>query len=320
MRRLISSVLLSASTSQALVWAQAPPASAAQRDLATGIRAVEEGDLEAAVVALDTAIRRLKLERGSERDQATAHLYLAMAHLGLSQWERARGEMREAWRNNKGLALDPKKYPPRVIQLYEEIQREGGQAEAPPALSPPKPAVVPTPHGGDQASSKKGGSKTALLVVAGGAVAAGVAVAALKGGSPAPSPSPTPLPAPPTGSVSVRLTLNNQTQGTFSCSAGLFFRMYGSNTTASSVGLNRFDLDFTSGSPGCRSHPSPINGAAMLVSSLSPLSADILLRQVDLAGDLCEDNGQPGCSWQAHLSVATNLGSYTADIQFSTTR
>jgi hypothetical protein len=175
--------------------AQAPPASATA-DLATGIRQVDEGDLEAAVITLDAVVQRLKQEKGHEADLAKAHLYLSMAHLGLSQWERAKGEMREAWRNNRTLALDPREFPPRVVQLYEQVKQEAKDAE--PAQAAPKPAAAP--QAAQTTPSRKGRGKTVpILIGVGVAAGAGIAVAAASGGggatsSPAAAPTATPTP------------------------------------------------------------------------------------------------------------------------------
>src|SRR5688572_8890777 len=84
-----------------------PQTAGAQADLGAGIRLMEEGDLDQAVIALDAVVQRLTSAKGKEKELALAHLYLGMAHLGLSQWERARAEMREAWRNDKDMKLDP---------------------------------------------------------------------------------------------------------------------------------------------------------------------------------------------------------------------
>ena len=190
MRKLVLVALASSLIFQVPVSAQAPAQSQTQADLATGIRQVEEGDLEAAVITLDAVIQRLKQAKGQERDLATAHLYLSMAHLGLSQWERAKAEMREAWANNKDLTLDPKKYPPRVIQLHDDTKREARKAEAEAAKARSRPSPAPTPVAAAQAPSKKGGSKTTLILLGVGvaATAGGVAIAV----RPEPSPTPTP--------------------------------------------------------------------------------------------------------------------------------
>jgi hypothetical protein len=167
-----------------------PPAS----ELAVGMRQVEEGDLDAAVITLDTVIQRLATVKGTEKDRATAHLYLSMAHLGLSQWERARAEMREAWRNNKELRLDPLKFPPRVLQTFEEAKQDAKGTDASQPLSKDQPSPPPGPTPQVVSADKKGGSKGLLVI--GGLALAGGGVAAAGGGSNPPSPTPLPASTP----------------------------------------------------------------------------------------------------------------------------
>jgi chitodextrinase len=197
--------------------AQAP--STTTQDLATGIHQVNEGDLDAATMTLDSVVQRLKQEKGREKDLATAHLYLAMAHLALSQWERAKGEMREAWRNDRQLALDPQKFPPRVIQLYEETKREQRQAETATA----KPAAA-------QAVPAQKSRSRALPILIGGGLAAGAAVgiaAAAGGGSSSTLPASVSASASPGGTaivgvtqVTLTATAANLTTPTYSWSFG----------------------------------------------------------------------------------------------------
>ena len=149
-------------------------------ELAVGIRQVQEGDLDAAVITLDTVIQRLSKVKGAEKDVATAHLYLGMAHLGLSQWERAKAEMREAWRNNKDLRLDPQSFSPRVRQMFDDAKREAATAESATKQSDEQTAVNPGTNPQPPPVAKKGGSK-ALFIVGGVAITGG-ATAAMAGG------------------------------------------------------------------------------------------------------------------------------------------
>jgi hypothetical protein len=168
--------------------------------LAQGVRQVEEGDLATAIITLDGVVQTLSTVKGGEKDLATAHLYLGMAHLGLSQWERAKVEMREAWRNNKGMKLDPMKFPPRVIQAFEAAKAEGVNVQRPAVPVTQVPVTAPA----DAGNSKKGGSSKALLIVGGLALAGGGVALAGGGGS---SPPPTPAPAGPTTVLAVSGTL-----------------------------------------------------------------------------------------------------------------
>ncbi len=179
-RKLIAIAVALAVTSSTPIRAQAP----ANAGLALGIQQVDEGDLAAAVITLEGVIRQLTGIKGSEALLSTAHLYLGIAHVGLSQFERAKAEMREAWLKNKGLNLDPKKFPPRVIQTFEEAK---GGAKAAPSVASPAAA--------GPAAEKKGGGGKGMLIL-GGLAAAGGAVALSSGGKSSPIPAPTPAPTP----------------------------------------------------------------------------------------------------------------------------
>jgi hypothetical protein len=108
-------------------------------DVAAGIRQMEEGDLEAAARTLQRAVDQLAADRERRKDLAVAQAYLAMAHLGLGHGEQARGAMREAFRADRDLALDPKKFPPRVRLLLDEVRKAAG-VETRPAAAPEAPA------------------------------------------------------------------------------------------------------------------------------------------------------------------------------------
>jgi hypothetical protein len=147
-------------------------------ELVKGITQVDEGDLEAAVATLDGVVQKLSATSGNDKELALGHLYLGIAHLGLSQWERAEHEMREAWRRDHGLRLDPKQFPPRVIRLLDEVK----------AAEPGPTEQRPTPT-----ATRSHGSRNTLLIV--GAIAAGGAAGAIAAGSHA-NPTSTPLPTP----------------------------------------------------------------------------------------------------------------------------
>lgn len=145
----------------------------ATADLALGIRQVEEGELETAVVTLGSVVSALSGKQGREKELSVAHLYLSMAHLGLSEWEVAKANMRLAWRTDRALRLDPKQFPPRLLQLYEEIKREDGDATRAPSASTAEPPRA-------NARSRKGHSKAILMAGAGlGGAALTVGILAL---------------------------------------------------------------------------------------------------------------------------------------------
>jgi hypothetical protein len=232
-----------------------------------------------------------------------------MAHLGLSQWERAKGDMREAWRNDRGMTLDPKKFSPRVIQLYEQTRRES---------VPPPPAATPKATPETTAAAKPVGQKKGhsllLPVLIGGAVAAGVGIA-VAGGKSSGTPTPTPT---PTGSVTTVLRLDGQHGGTVPCHGGLSFTIEVSNTTPQVVQINSFDLSLQTVSAGCASQVPPVNGSLFSPRELGAgTSAEI--RRFDLAGQVCSPPfGAVGCTWHAYLTVSTSRGEARDDLVFAT--
>jgi hypothetical protein len=163
----------------------ASTAQAPAPELADGIRLVDEGDLEGAVGALEAALARLATDDGAERQRALGHLYLGMALLGLERPGEARASVQEAWRLNRGARLDPRRFPPRLVSLYEEVGREA----RPPANGPKR-------------------AKLLLPAAVGALVGAG---AASLGGSTAAPPAAPPQ-APPPPPVTVRL-FNNDDAG-----------------------------------------------------------------------------------------------------------
>lgn len=189
MSRKFQAVSLAMSLIVTVPAAAQPPSGAAE--LATGIRQVDEGDLEAAVLTLDGAVQRLSAEKGREKDLARAYVYLAVAHLGLGRTEDAKAKLREAWKADHDTRLDSRKFSPRLIQLYEQARQEGNVA--PPATATTTPSAP--------AREKKGGG-TKWLLVGGGLAAVGIGVAAAAGGGGADAPS-----APPAGPATVTFPL-----------------------------------------------------------------------------------------------------------------
>ena len=140
-----------------------------------GIRQVEDGDYDPAIVTLDAAARRLTADPSRARDLSQAYLYLGIAYIGKGHEAAAKAKFREAVAQIKDLTLSPDKFPPKVIDLFEAARAEA-RAQATPA-----PAAAPTPA--PAAAGKKGGSGKTILIVGGlAAVGGGVALAAGGGG------------------------------------------------------------------------------------------------------------------------------------------
>jgi len=141
--------------------AQAPPADA---EVAAGMKQVDDGDYDRAILTLDNAARRLAGDPARAAELSQAYLYLGIAYIGKGHEAAAKAKFREALKQIKDLTLSPEKFPPKVIDAFEEAKHEAATA-----------AAEPAPVG------KKGGSKKAL-VIGGLAAAAAVGVAVAAGG------------------------------------------------------------------------------------------------------------------------------------------
>ena len=141
--------------------ADAPPAPT-DKDVVEGVKQVDDGEYDKAILTLDNAARRLAGDPAKVADLSQAYLYLGIAYIGKGHEAAAKAKFREALRQIKDLTLSPEKYPPKVIDAFEEAKEEEAKA----------PAVA----------QKKGGSKKGLVI--GGVLAAGAAVgvAAAAGG------------------------------------------------------------------------------------------------------------------------------------------
>ena len=153
--------------------AAAPAAPTQDPGLTAGIRQVNEGDFEGAVVTLGPVADRMSAT--GAHDAAQACLYLGIAHLALDQVDAARARFREALGHEPSLRLSPDRFSPKVIAAFEEARRE---REA--AARATKPAEAAAP-------GKKGGRGKRTVLIAGGAVAAGVGIALAASGGSAPA-------------------------------------------------------------------------------------------------------------------------------------
>jgi hypothetical protein len=161
----------------------AGPSPAADPSIREGIRQVDEGDLSGAVVTLTSALNRRDAPQVPERERALGYVYLGMAQLGLGQGDPARASLRYAWSLNQGARLDPKRFPPRVVRLYDEV-------------------------GAEVRARSRGNRSTRSLAILGSAAGIGLgAVAVAAGGQPSAGP-PAATPAAPQA-VRVRLFNND---------------------------------------------------------------------------------------------------------------
>src|SRR5688572_27337277 len=143
----------------ALLIAPAGGAAGASQDLATGIRQVQEGDFENAVVTLQAVSRALAGQTTRRLELAQAYLYLGIAHVALDQADPAKAAFKAALGQNKSLRLSEDRFSPKVIAAFEAARREAEAASGPP----------------DAGEASRG--KPLLWVALGGAAAGAVALA-----------------------------------------------------------------------------------------------------------------------------------------------
>jgi hypothetical protein len=166
----------------------AQPPMTPEQEAAEGIRQVEQGDFETAVITLDSAIKRLDGQPGRQPLVQNALLQLGVALVALEQTDAAKARFQHALKLDPKLRLRPDAFSPKVIGVFEQARIEAA------AAAPPK--------------SGGGSGKAVVLVGLGAAAAAGVALAAGgdEGGPP-----------PPTGAVA---TLARFTEASVTCDDG----------------------------------------------------------------------------------------------------
>jgi tetratricopeptide (TPR) repeat protein len=148
-RRKVLSVFLTLGLS----WQGAPIFAQAVSDaeVARGIRYVNEGDYDRAILVLDGAARRLSSAPGDARELAQAYLYLGIAYFAKGHTASAKARFRDAVRHDPGLSLRPEEFAPKVVELVEVAREEVAKAAPPPSSSPTV---------GEKKGSKKGGTET----------------------------------------------------------------------------------------------------------------------------------------------------------------
>lgn len=152
-------------------------------DVAKGVKQVDEGDYDAAILTLDNAARHLAADPSKSRELSYAYLYLGIAYMGKGHEAAAKAKFREAVSRLKDLSLSPDKFSPKIIDLFETVKEEtakgDGPAKAPAKASSP---AAPTPKAPTQTVSEGGGGGKTLLFVGLGVAAAAGAILVLKGG------------------------------------------------------------------------------------------------------------------------------------------
>jgi hypothetical protein len=142
-RRLAVFILCALGGSLAPVRADEP----ADVEIEAGIRQVQEGDFETAVVTLDDAYRRLSRDTPRSPLLVRAAVHLGMAYVALDQRETAKARFKDALGLDPNLRLTSERYSPKVIAVFEEARRERA-AQAVAISTPRKRSARPWILGG----------------------------------------------------------------------------------------------------------------------------------------------------------------------------
>ena len=300
-----------------LVSAPVPSATQERGDLEKGIRQVEGGEFEDAVITLDAAARMLASEGKRPKELARAYTYLAIAYLELSQEQAAKAKFLEALQTDKDLRLDPKQLPPKVIQFFEDAAREAkAKMTTEPEPSPtPNPTTTTAPT--TTTTATKGKSKTVPIVIGVGAAAAGIAVAAAAGGGKSPAPTPaTTLPAGTTLSQLSASVTSPQRTTNIVCTQTVNVVVTLTNRGNSSVAVTGVRHENRVVSGGCSAtQPFTFNPGATVVGPNQTVT--VLNSPLYSSGSGCCNasspcNGSIFCELTAVLTVVTGLGEVPA--------
>lgn len=97
---------------------------ASDPEVEAGVRQVQEGDFETAVITLEAASRRLAREAKPAGLRVRAALHLGIARVALDQRGAAKTCFKDALALQPALRLTPDRYSPKVIGVFEEARRE----------------------------------------------------------------------------------------------------------------------------------------------------------------------------------------------------
>jgi hypothetical protein len=120
-RRVLATLLALALATPSVVLPQATGTA----DLEKGIRLTREGDFDAAVAALQSAIKQLGAPAAA-KDLARAYTYLGVAHLNMGQDAAARADFQAALKADPKLTLSSSEFPPKVTQAFASARSAAG--------------------------------------------------------------------------------------------------------------------------------------------------------------------------------------------------
>ena len=253
----------------------APAQAALDAEVAKGMALVDDGDYDAAILALDAAARRLAQDPKKTQDLSQAYLYLGIAYMGKGHEAAAKAKFKEAVAQIKDLTLSPDKFPPKVINAFEAAKAEAGQATA---------AAATSPEAAPPEKKKKGGGGKAILIIGGVAAAAGVAVAAGGGGGgSSAATTTTTLPRDTRNRLDFSGTLPNS-GGTYDCYQAV----------ATQPGTLEARLSWTNGQielgVGCQSHEPPYDQCPGTFNRTTNTSGVYMTSVTQKGYDICPYN------------------------------
>jgi len=274
--------------------ASAAPAqtTASDDELQAGIRQVNEGDFETAVVTLDHAARRLAGAPARRKDRAQALLYLGVAQIALGQRDAAKASFKEGLEADRELRPTPDRFSPKVVAAFEEARREAEAAAARPAPASSKP---------------KRGSKTPWLVGLGAAAAAGIVLATHGGDegqgafSLANAHFGTPVIPCPDGSLGLPIAFSLLVEARNDTSSPVTMNMVSTVVVIVTSAIPS-EIGFASNAPSQVSPTTVPAGASATLHVDSTLTCD------NAVGDAPRYN-----EWSGHLTVTTTAGVTTID-------
>lgn len=306
------------------------------RELAAAKELYEQGRFGQALAKLQATIGSLERAdspgarslRQSKALLEDAHLHLGLSYVALDDPDGARQAFEAVLGLSPDRRLDPTVYAPKVIEIFEQARAQNERARTEQTTTV---TVPPTSAGSGSDSTDEGGLSGATIGLIAGGAGAAVFLAVASGGGDDASTTTTPGITPatttttsvaattttiaPANAIDVLYRVNGARGGSFSCSQPMSFTIDASNNTTSPIRISRYELRMTSLSSQCSTHTPPIDGS---YNRDLGAGASAELRRVDLSGDLCREQGVPGCSWRALVSVVTEAGTFQDSFELTT--
>jgi hypothetical protein len=290
----------------ALVTVALPAATQELTELEKGIRQVEGGEFDDAVMTLDAAARALALEGRRPRELARAYTYLAIAYFQMGQEQAAKAVFLAALRADKELRLDPGQLPPKVVQFFQDAAREANVS-----LATAAPSAATT------TGTKGKSSKVVPILIGVGAAVAGVGVVVAAGGKDSVTTPTTTLPAATTTLAQLSASVTSPQRSTnLVCTQNVSVLVTLTNRGATSVSVTGVRHESRVVSGGCgAAQPFTFLPAAALVSPNQTVTVlnDTLFNGGSgccIPGRVC--NGNFFCEFTEVLTVVTGIGEVPA--------